>query len=319
MQTIIGVDIGGTLLRAALFDTQLSMLERAQQETRASEGIDAVLERLYETITQVLPEDMDSLLGIGIATPGPLDAKQGVVLQTPNLPFLETPLQGLVHERFRVPVYVGNDADLAGLAEYMMGAGQGASTLVYMTISTGVGGGIIIDNKPLIGGGLAGEIGHMVIDPHGPLCGCGHPGHLEAFSSGTGIARNARRRLEAGEPSMLRDMCGGQVERVTAREVGEAAQKGDALALEVVTEAGHYLGAAIASLMSLLNPDIFVLGGGVTKIGDLLFDPLHKAVQTYALHERYWRNTPIVLAKLGEDVGLVGGAALVHSHQRTDG
>jgi len=319
MQTIIGVDIGGTLLRAALFDTQLSMLERAQQETRASEGIDAVLERLYETITQVLPEDMDSLLGIGIATPGPLDAKQGVVLQTPNLPFFETPLQALVHERFRVPVYVGNDADLAGLAEYMMGAGQGSSTLVYMTISTGVGGGIVIDNKPLIGGGLAGEIGHMVIDPHGPLCGCGHPGHLEAFSSGTGIVRNARRRLEAGEPSMLRDMCGGHVERITAREVGEAAHQGDALALEVVTEAGRYLGAAIASLMSLLNPDIFVLGGGVTKIGDLLFDPLHEAVQTYALHERYWKNTPIVLAKLGEDVGLVGGAALVHSHQQTDG
>ncbi len=315
MQTIIGADVGGTLLRAARFDPDLNMLERVEQPSHAEQGSDAVLDRLIETIRQVLPESPGDLAGIGLALPSPVDAEQGVVIATPNLPFKDLPIVDLVRRAIGGPVYLGNDADLAGLAEYYLGAGQGARTMVYITISTGVGGGIIIDGRPFVGRGQGGEIGHMVVQPDGPICGCGRRGHLESFSSGTGIARIARGRLEAGEKSAIRDMVDGDITRVTAVEVGEAAKKGDRLGAEIITQAGHHLGIAIASLMVLLNPDIFVLGGGVTKIGDLLFEPMHAAIREYAMHPRYWENTRIVRAELGGNVGLCGAAALVRIMQ----
>lgn len=314
MTSLIGVDIGGTQIRAARFDLELNMQDRAEQLTRSEEGSDAVLDRICETIRQVFPEDPDDIAGIGVAIPGPLDAKTGVIINPPNVPFRNVPLKQHLTDTFHMPVYVGNDADLAGLGEYTLGAGIDATTMIYMTISTGVGGGIVIDHKPLIGGGLAGEIGHMVVDPNGPMCTCGHQGHLEAISSGKSIARAAREKLMAGAESMLREMVNGDLESITARHVSEAAHAGDQLALDVVTNAGRHIGIMIASLMTLLNPDMFVLGGGVTLIGDLLFDPIRAAAQEYCIHKRYWENTPIVRAELGDDVGLVGAAALVRSN-----
>ncbi len=315
MKTIIGVDVGGTLLRAARYDLDWNILQREEQATLAAQGLQAVLGRLYDTIERVLPDDRSDVLGIGVACPGPLDAHTGLIIETPNLPFRNTPLRKLLEERLGVTTYVSNDADLAGLAEYTRGAGRGARTMIYMTISTGVGGGVVVDGKPLIAGGLAGEIGHMVVDPHGPMCGCGHRGHLEAIASGPSIARAARERIAAGEPSMISDMVGGQLAAVTGKTVGDAARLGDRLALEVVANAGKHIGVMIASLMALLNPDMFVLGGGVTKLGDLLFNPIHQAVREYTVHDRYWQGVPIVRAELGEDVGLVGGAALVRALQ----
>lgn len=311
MKTIIGVDVGGTLLRAARYDEDLNQLERVEQPTRAERGVDVVLDRLYETIRQVLPEDPDDLLGIGIALPGPLDAKNGILIAPPNLPIKNTPIVALVEQNVAKPVFIGNDADLAGLAEFTRGAGQGTSTMIYMTLSTGIGGGVIIDGKLRTGRGQGGEVGHMVIEPDGPMCACGHRGHLEAVASGTAIARIARERLSAGEESSVRDRVNGELADVSARVVAEAAQAGDAMAREIFTQAGRYIGAHIASLMMLLHPDMFVLGGGLTKSGPLLFDPLHEAVRAHAMHPRYYENTPIVRAQLGGEVGLIGAAALV--------
>jgi len=209
------------------------------------------------------------------------------------------------------PVFIGNDADLAGLAEYTLGAGKGYRSMVYITISTGIGGGVILNGKLQTGRGQGGEFGHMVVDPDGPLCGCGRYGHLESVASGTGIANIARQRLSDGEQSMLHDIVEGDLSRISAKVVSEAAKQGDALALEIITNAGRYLGVNIASVMMLLNPDVFVIGGGLTKIGDLLFDPMHEAIRKYTMHPRYWENTPVVTAQLGADVGLVGAAALV--------
>ncbi len=312
METIIGVDVGGTLLRAARYDLDMNLLERTEQLTLAELGQDAVLERLYETITQVLPEPPDELLGIGVALPGPLDAEGGILFNPPNLPFQENlPISYLIEQAVGGPVFIGNDADLAGLAEHQLGAGRGTRSMIYMTISTGIGGGVILNGQVYSGRGLAGEVGHMVVWPDGPLCGCGRHGHLEAISSGTAIARIARERLAGGALSSITELVGGDLTQVTAKVVGEAAQAGDPLALEIVTQAGRYLGIHIASLMALLNPDMFVLGGGVTKLGDLLFKPMHEAIHEYALHPRYWENCPIVTAQLGSDVGLIGAAALV--------
>jgi len=311
MRTMIGVDVGGTLLRAARFDEDFKMLERAEQTTEASRGTDVVLDRLAETIRQVLPESPENLAGIGLALPGPLDRENGVLLTPPNLPLKNVPIVQIIQESVGGPVFIGNDADLAGLGEYALGAGVDAQHMVYLTISTGIGGGLIINGEPVIGGGLGGEVGHIVIDPDGPLCGCGKPGHLEALASGTAIAKMARRRLEAGESSAMRDTVKGEVDVITSEIVGKAAQAGDTLACEIIEQAGYHIGMGIASLMALLNPDMFVLGGGVTNLGDLLFDPINQAVREYAMNRNYWENTPIVRAQLGDDVGLYGAAVLV--------
>ncbi len=311
MRTIIGVDVGGTLLRAAAFDEDLHLLERVEQPTLAGRGSEVVLDRLYETIRQVLPESPEDLAGIGIVLPGPLDIHAGVLIAPPNLPLKNTPIVRLVEENVAKPVFMGNDADLAGLAEYMQGAGRGTKNMVYMTLSTGIGGGVILDGKLQTGQGMGGEIGHMVILPDGPLCGCGHRGHLEAVASGTAIARIARERLAAGEESLVWELAEQDMDNVSARVVAMAAHQGDPMATEIFTRAGRYIGLHIGSLMMLLNPDMFVLGGGLTKAGALLLDPLHEGVREAVMHPRFYENTPIVHAELGSDIGLIGAAALV--------
>lgn len=311
MKELIGVDVGGTLLRAARFDSDLNLLERTEQPTLSHEGTDVVLERLYEVIRQVMPESPETLDGIGVALPGPIDAEAGVLIAPPNIPLPNSPIRDLIQKAVGGKVFIGNDADLAGLAEHQMGAGRGVRHLVYLTVSTGVGAGIIIDGKPYSGHGQGAEVGHMVVQPGGPPCGCGKPGHFESMSSGPALARDARTRLEGGAESLIRDMVGGDLNRVTGEVVGDAAKQGDPLARDVVRQAGEYLGIAIASLMVILNPEKFVIGGGVAKIGDLLFDPMWEAIKTYCFHERYWKNVEIVPAELGADVGLVGAAALV--------
>jgi glucokinase len=319
MQTIIGVDVGGTLLRAARYDLNLSLLERVQQPTLADLGRSSVLERLYQVIRQVLPKPPDTLVGIGVALPGPVDTANGVLIAPPNIPLEETPIARLVEQAVGGPVFIGNDADLAGLAEHQMGAGRGTKNMIYITISTGIGGGIIVGGNICNGQGQGGEIGHMIVWPDGPICGCGKQGHLEAVASGTGMARSVRERLSAGEQSTIREMVGGDLAQVTAKIIGQAAADGDALALDVIRTAGHYLGITIASLMMLLNPDMFVLGGGVSKLGSMLFEPMHQAIRQYTMHSRYWENVAIVPAQLGDDVTLCGAAALVKVTQQKSG
>lgn len=314
MQIIISVDVGGTLLRAAKYDLDLNPLERVEQPTHAELGSDAVLERLYQITRQVLPKSPDALVGIGVALPGPVDMADGVLISPPNLPLKDCPVVRLIEQAVGGPVFIGNDADLAGLAEHQMGAGRGAKNMIYITVSTGVGGGIILDGEIYNGRGQGGEIGHMVVDPNGPMCGCGKQGHVEAFSSGTGIARIAREQLAAGETSSITNLVGGELSQVTAKIVGQAAASGDKLALDIITDAGRYLGVNIASLMMLLNPDMFVIGGGVSKLGDMLFSPMHEAIQRYTMHPGYWKDIPIVRAQLGDDVVLTGAAALVKMH-----
>jgi glucokinase len=270
-----------------------------------------VLQRLYDTIKHVMPSPPDSMAGIGVALPGPVDIASGTLLKTPNLPLENVPMTRLIEEAVGGPVFIANDADLAGLAEHQMGAGRGSRSMIYITVSTGIGGGLILDGKPFSGRGQGGEIGHMVVLPGGPECGCGKRGHLESTSSGTGIARAAREALENNIPSMMLEMVNNDLSNITAKIVGKAAERGDSLAKKVIADAGHYLGIGIASLMVLLNPDMFVIGGGVSKLGDILFDPMHKAIQENAMHRRYWENIPIVRAQLGDDVCLIGAAALV--------
>ena len=306
----IAVDLGGTQIRAARYTGEGELEARVARSTKSKRGPDAVLERVKETIRRVWPEQ-GGVAAIGVGAPGPMDFKQGILRFAPNLPgWVNVPLRDLMVDAFNVPAFVGNDADVAALAEHRFGAGQGVDNMIYLTVSTGVGGGMIFDGQLFTGGnGMGGEVGHMAVDPNGPRCSCGNIGCVETLASGTAIARRVRERLAAGESSVLAEWAEGDLEQITAKEVNEAAQQGDPLARSAFDEAGTYLGSALVSLMYLLNPSLFVLGGSVTLAGDLLFDPIRKTVEARA-PEVYQAHTRIARAELGGDVGLWGALAL---------
>ncbi len=306
---IIGVDLGGTQMRVARFDDQLNILKRQAKPTLAEQGPDSLVKRLLDLISEVVPDDMNTVDGIGVSVPGPINPHAGTIVHPPNLPGCDDlPIRKLIQERFGCTTYLGNDANVAALAEAMRGAAKGYKYVVYLTISTGIGSGIIDDGRLLIGAhGLGGEAGHMMMVIDGKVM------DLEAASSGTGIARQARVRLQAGDESQIRTMVNGQLEDITAKIVGNAAAAGDPLAIELIERAGFTIGLGIVSLLHIFNPQIIVVGGSVTKTGDFLFKPMRAAVEKYVLDPDYCQNLPIVQAALGDDVALVGAAALVRT------
>jgi len=311
MTQYIAVDLGGTNIRVAYFPTpEPPASTQSKTPTLASEGPDAVIERMCQAIEAQLPKDRQDLR-IGVGAPGPLDPRHGMVLKAVNLPGWEMiPLRSMLEVRFVCPVLVGNDANLAALGEWRFGAGQGTSDLIYLTISTGIGGGVIIDNRLLIGSwGLGAELGHMTVEPGGPKCSCGQLGHLEAVASGPAIARNATARIEAGQPSVLKEKLESN-EKLTAEDVGNAAQAGDQLACEVIKQAAEYIGRHMADLAHAFNPEIFVIGGGVSQLGPLLFEPLERAFEDHLISPAYMMNLRIVPAALGDDAGLIGAMVL---------
>ncbi len=308
----IGVDLGGTKIATALVDGEGRVLARTSCLTEAQDGVQKVLERMYGTVDDVLTEagiDVGQLAGIGIGSPGPLDSKTGVVLNAPNLGWRNVPLGELFRQRFQVPIQVGNDANLAGLGEKWLGAGKGVSDLLYLTVSTGIGGGIIIDGKIHTGAhDIAGEVGHIIVKRDGPLCGCGRRGCLEAMASGTAIAREAKAGLKRGESSLLAKLAGAG--EPTAKHVGEAARSGDPFSTKLLRESFTYLGLGIVSLLNVLDPEMVVIGGGVSNLDDLLFDPVREIVKEN-FGASPLADVPIVKAELGADVGVLGAAMLV--------
>lgn len=311
---IIAVDLGGTQIRAALYQEDGTLVRRVSCLTHAAEGLDAVLRRIVDAIRAVFPDRVEEVEAIGVTAPGPLDPWAGIVVSAGNLPgWTNVPLKDILERECGLPTYLGNDANVAALGEQQFGAGQGVRDLVYITVSTGIGGGIITDGRLLLGsGGLAAEVGHQIVIPDGPRCPCGSRGCLEAVSSGTAIAAYVVERINAGAPSMLTAIAEGNLQSITARTVNEAAQEGDALAQEAFRRAGFYLGLGIVNLMHVLNPALFVLGGSVALHGgDLMWEPMHEAIRERTMSPSYWEHTPIVPAALGDDVGLLGALALV--------
>lgn len=307
MRTVVGVDVGGTQLRAALFpDGELTPSRHVRALTRAEEGPEEVVGRLIDLIRQVVP-DRAAGLRIGIGAPGPLDPKRGVILESPNLPgWKQVPLRQRVSDAFGCPVVVENDANLAALAEWRHGAGQGTNDMIYLTISTGIGGGVISGGRLISGrDGLGAEPGHMSVTEDGPMCGCGQPGHLEAVAAGPAIARHALELIHAGEPSSLRDEMADHP-GLTAEQVGLAAQAGDGMARRVLRDAGMVIGRHLASLVHVFNPECIVLGGGVTRAGTVLFDAIRASLEKSAMHPAFLQGVRVVPAALGDDAGLVG-------------
>jgi glucokinase len=304
MSHTIAVDIGGTHIRVASYQPD-SIQPVAHQRTRSLGNEPGVYDRLERAIESIWPKD--GVRAIGIASPGPLDPHTGTILATPNIPEWQNfPLTAKLSQHFNVPTYLDNDANMAGLAEWQFGAGKGHQDLVYLTISTGIGGGVI-SNGCLLQGfrGMGAELGHMIIDPDGPLCGCGKRGHIESFASGPSIARYVNEQLAAGQTSSLQSKS-----NVGTVQIAEAARAGDALALSAFERAGYYLGIAVANYLAVFDPSILIFGGGVSQVGNLLFKPFEESLRMHTFHPHYLDDLVITKAALGDDAGLLGALAL---------
>jgi glucokinase len=278
----------------------------AHERAATRPGEAGVYDRILAVVRSVWPAG-EPVLAIGVASPGPLDPHAGVVLKTPNIPeWRDFPLASRLAADFGVPAFLDNDANAAALGEWRFGAARGHHNVLYVTISTGIGGGVIADDRLLRGfHGLAAELGHVIIDPDGPPCNCGFAGHVESFCSGPAIVRYVLEQLEQGAASTL-----GPSQDLSARGIAEAAQKGDELAMAAFRRAGKYLGIAVASFLHTFDPSIVVFGGGVSSAGPLLFDPFHASLKQRVFHPRYLEGLKIEMAALGDDAGLLGALAL---------
>lgn len=297
---IVGVDIGGTKVACVLADVGGNILARQWQPTRVHEGWQAVVQQLFQMTEQVLDGvRLQQVRGIGISCGGPLDSRKGIVYSPPNLPGWDAvPIKRLFEERFGLPTRLENDANATALAEHRFGAGRGTRNMVFMTWGTGIGGGLILDGKLYRGtNDLAGEIGHTTVLLDGPLCGCGKRGCLEALASGPSIARRARELAKESPESLVWQRT--SPEEVTAQHIVEAASEGDIFARFVLAEAATYMGIGIANVAQVLNPERVVLGTLAVKAGDMVLEPLRRALAVHAWG-RVREVLQVVPAELGD-------------------
>lgn len=306
---IFGVDLGGTTVKLGLFDPEGNVLEKWEIVTRKEDSGKMILPDIADTIKAKMQEKSiakEDVIGVGIGVPGPVDS-DGVIYKAANLGWgvfsIKEELTGLLDG---IRVEAGNDANVAALGEMWRGGGQGYNNMVAVTLGTGVGGGIIVDGRILTGAkGAGGEIGHILVEEHETeVCGCGKTGCLEQYASATGVVRLANRRLAKDDKaSVLRD------KNISAKDVWDAVKAGDELAVEVAKQFGEYLGKGLAAVACVVNPDIFVIGGGVSKAGDVLMDYMVEPYKKYVFHGS--RETKFALATLGNDAGIYGAAKLV--------
>lgn len=308
MKYCFGVDIGGTTVKIGLFTTEGELLEKWEIKTRTENHGEAILPDVAESLQNKMQEKnirKSEVDGIGIGIPAPV-MEDGVVQKTANLGWGYKEVTREMKELTGLPVAAGNDANMAALGEMWLGAGKGQKNIIMVTLGTGVGGGIIVNGKPLTGShGAGGEIGHFCVnEEETETCGCGNTGCLEQYASATGISRLARRRLERDDsPSSLRGS------EISAKAVFDALKEGDAVAKEIVEEFGSYLGHALAAIAVITDPSVIVIGGGVSKAGEILLEYVEKY-----FHEKVFfanQDTRFVLAQLGNDAGICGAAKLI--------
>jgi glucokinase len=304
---VLAVDLGGTSFRVALCDGDGRILRRVRRPTLPEQGHDAVIARIVEAAREVAADAAPAALGL--ASPGPLNPYTGVVLYASTLGWTDVPLRDRIASALDLPTAIDNDANLAALGEQKYGAARGARDMAYVTLSTGIGCGVILDDRLIRGArGLATELGNTSVQFDSPVDHFGLPGALEALAAGPAIAAHAQRRLANGEASALRELVDGRIAEVTAREVGVAAAQGDTLALAIVRDAARIIGIGVVNLLHMFDPAIVVIGGSVATMGDVLWEPLRAAVRACAMPP--YREIPLVPAALGDDSGLLGAAAL---------
>jgi len=313
---VLGLDLGGTNMVGAAVAAEGELLAKSKIPTEASRGLQHVLDRMANCLLDVLKKSgcaREDVLAAGVGAPGPLNQETGVIFTPPNLPgWKDVPLADELRKRLGVPVFIENDANSAAYGESWLGAGRGFKDLVCLTLGTGVGGGIIINNELLRGrDGTAGEIGHLIIEMHGRKCNCGSYGCLEQYASATGIVNRTREAIERGEQTMLTKTV-PDLSHLTAKDVSDAMERGDKLGHHIITETGEILGIAITSIVNLLNPEVVVLCGGVIGAGEALFKPIRDTVKKRAFPVPAARAR-IVPSVLGDNAGVIGAAGVALS------
>jgi glucokinase len=313
---IVGIDVGGTKVAGGLVDKKGRLDKTVTLPTKANEGFETSFSQVVAVIKRLINQagGSDHVKGIGICCPGPLNPRTGMVINPPNLPgWININFTERIEGEFQLPARLENDANAAGLAEVLFGAAKGHNDVFYVTVSTGVGTGIIINRKIYHGkNGIAAEGGHVTIDHHSPyICGCGTPGCIEALAAGPAIVRRARVKLEQEHtlPSLLRERTQNHLSRITPELIQETAAAGDSVAKFIIDETGFFLGIWLASMITLLDPDAIVIGGGVSRIGKPLFNKIRETIPSYTIN-RQAKDTPLLPAKLQKDVGIFGAASL---------
>jgi glucokinase len=319
LRPIIAVDIGGTKTIVAAVLPDGKIIWRRFYLTRADGGATEVIRTLSSAINKLVAQATSKgtgPVGIGIGVAGILDTARGIVTTSPNLPgWRNVPIKEIIAARSGLNTFLINDANAAALGEYHFGAGRGYDNMLYITVSTGIGGGIITDSQLYTGAdGCAGEWGHMTVEPDGPKCHCGNFGCLEAVAGGWAIAKEAATRIKNGEMSSIADLVAGRIDCITAEDVGKAARKGDCLACEIVAKAANYLGIGLANLVNIFNPDLIVIGGGLSRMGNMLLKPAQQVIKERAFRLPA-KTVRIVRARLGSNAGIIGAAAYVFEHR----
>ncbi len=315
----IGVDLGGTNIAIGIVDENYEIVKKGSTPTKPDRGADAIVEDMAALAKKLMAElgiTMDQIASAGVATPGTANHDTGVVEYANNIPFLHYPLADKLSALLDgKPVYIENDANAAAKAEAMAGVAKGAPISVMITLGTGLGGGIIIDGKVYSGFNYAGaELGHVVIEKDGRQCSCGRKGCWEAYSSATGLINITKDRIAdaaaAGRTTIMTDMVGGDMSKISARTAFSAMKQGDAVAAEVVDEYISYLACGIVNMINIFQPNVLSIGGGVCNEGEYLTKPLQEKVFAETYSREGTPRTEILIAKLGNDAGIIGAAVL---------
>lgn len=325
-ELLVGVDLGGTSLLAVATSIKGKILGEKKRRTQAEEGASAVLERIVRTIEDAVAEagaQTKHIRAIGIGMPGPLNPKTGVIYHAPNLgpTWNNTPVTTYLCEKFGCPVYLDNDVNVGAVGEHVLGVGRGFKNLVAIFVGTGIGGGIILNNKLYRGARYtAGEVGHAVLLADGPLCGCGRRGCAEAIASRTAIERNIRAGLDAGRESVIpKIMADAGRETMSSSILAKALEQGDALTQEVMAQAEYYMGLLVANVVNLIDPQVVVLGGGVVeRLGTSYLDPVRETAEQYYLNQQDKDKVHLVQSELKDYAGVLGAAMLAEQSWKRD-
>ncbi|MEY2676723.1 MAG: hypothetical protein RL510_743 [Actinomycetota bacterium] len=313
----IGIDIGGTKIAAALVSESGEIIRDLKVPTPAKDS-----EKIADAVVDLINElaSGQQVSAVGVAAAGFIDAERANIVYAPNLSWRNEPLKAKLEARVNLPVFIDNDANAAGWAEFRFGAGRGVKHMVMLTVGTGVGGAVVVDGHLLRGGfGIAAELGHINLVPNGEPCGCGQLGCLESYGSGTALLNAAKRLASSGEPAGARlSELQAAAGELTGQEVYQAIQEGDAGTLALLADLGAALGRAVASLTAVLDPELVVIGGGVSATGDLLLDPIRAAYLAHLPARGFRPELRIVQAELVNDAGVVGAADLARIELRND-
>ena len=314
MKYYVGIDLGGTNIAAGVVNENYEIIAKASTKTNCPRPASEIAEDMAKTAIEAVKNaslTMDQIEWIGIGTPGIADNANGVIVYSNNLGFDNVPMAEYIHKYIDKPVYIENDANAAAYGEFVAGAAKGSVNAVCVTLGTGVGGGIIIDGKIYSGSNMAGaELGHTIIEVNGPQCTCGRKGCFEVYSSATGLIRMSKEAMEADKNSVMWKLAEEKNGKVTARTSFDAMRAGDKTAKAVVDNYITYLAAGITNIINIFQPDVLCIGGGVCNEGDTLLLPVKELVKKEVYTRTLAKNTDIVIAKLGNDAGIIGAAFL---------